>query len=421
LFINNRKRLTQLLKPNSLVVLHANDIMPTNGDGTFPFRQNSELFYVSGIDQEETILILYPDAPKKEWEELLFIKESNEEVATWEGEKYTFETAHATSGISHVHWLQEFEHIFRMLMEQVDHVYLNSNEHIRANNPVQTRDMRFTNWCKRHYPLHSYQRLAPLMHNLRMVKSEIEIDLIKKACEITEKGFRRILPLVKPGLMEYEIEAELIHEFIRNRSRGFAYDPIIASGANTCVLHYNNNNQPCQPGTMILLDVGAEYANYCADMTRVIPVDGLFTKRQRAVYDATLRINRQAQQLLVPGSDMATYQQAVGQIVEQELVGLGLISLADIKRQDPKYPVYKKYFMHGISHHLGLIVHDVANMYKPFQAGMVLTVEPGIYIREESIGVRLETNVVIRDQGVEDLMDNIPIEAGEIEALMHQR
>lgn len=420
LFINNRKKVTQLLQPNSLVVLNANDIMPTNGDGILPFRQNSDLFYFSGIDQEETILILYPDAPKKEWKEILFIKESNEQIAIWEGKKYTFETAHATSGITSIHWLQEFERIFRTLMEQVDHVYLNSNEHIRADNPVQTRDMRFTDWCKSHYPLHNYQRLAPLMHNLRMVKSEIEIGLIKQACDITEKGFRKILPLIKPGIMEYEIEAEFIHEFIRNRSRGFSYEPIIASGANACVLHYNNNNQPCQAGTTILLDVGAEYANYFADMTRVIPVNGRFTKRQRAVYDATLRIMRQAQQLLVPGNDMTTYQQAVGEIVEQELVGLGLLSLENIKRQDPKYPAYKKYFMHGTSHHLGLVVHDVANVYKPFKAGMVLTVEPGIYIREEGLGVRLETNVVIREKGIEDLMANIPIEADEIEALMHQ-
>lgn len=421
LFTNNRKKVTQLLQPNSLVVLNANDIMPNNGDGIFPFRQNSDLFYFSGLDQEETILILYPDAPKKEWKEILFIKESNEQIAIWEGKKYTLETAQATSGISSIHRLQEFESLFRMLMEQVDHVYLNSNEHIRSNNPVQTRDMRFTDWCKSHYPLHSYQRLAPLMHNLRMVKSEIEIELLKQACEITGKGFRRILPLVKPGMMEYEIEAELIHEFIRNRSRGFSYEPIIASGANACVLHYHNNNQTCQAGTTILLDVGAEYANYCADMTRVIPVNGRFTKRQRAVYDATLRIMRQAQQLLIPGNSMATYQQAVGQIVEKELVDLGLLSLAAIKRQDPAYPAYKKYFMHGISHHLGLVVHDVANVYKPFKAGMVLTIEPGIYIPTEGLGMRLENNVVIREKGVEDLMANIPLEADEIEALMQQK
>lgn len=421
LFINNRKKVSQLLQPNSLVVLNANDIMPSNGDGIMPFRQNSDLFYFSGIDQEENILILYPDAPKKEWREILFIKESNENIVIWEGKKYTFETAQATSGISSIYCLDEFEHSFRMLMEQVDHVYLNSNEHIRASNPVETRDMRFTDWCKSRYPLHSYQRVAPLMHHLRMVKSDIEIDLIKKACDITEKGFRRILPLVKPGMMEYEIEAEFSHEFIRNRSRGFSYEPIIAAGANACVLHYVNNNQPCQAGTTILLDVGAEYANYAADMTRVIPVNGRFTARQRAVYNAVLHVMRQAQQMLVSGNDMTTYHQAIVPIVEKELVDLGILSLEDIKRQDPKHPAYKKYFMHGVSHHLGLLVHDVANVYKPFKAGMVLAVEPGIYIREEGLGVRLETNIVIREKGIEDLMANIPLEADEIETLMNQR
>jgi Xaa-Pro aminopeptidase len=421
LFITNRKKLIKLLKPNAICILNANDIMPQNGDGVMAFRQNSDLFYLSGIDQEETILVLFPDAPKKEWKEMLFIKSTNEAMIIWEGQKYTPETAHMTSGIASVHFLEEFESIFRMLMAQADDVYLNSNEHTRSTNLVQTRDTRFINWCKSYYPLHHYQRLAPLMTNVREIKSALEIELIKKACDITEKGFRRILPFIKPGVIEYEIEAEFIHEFIRNRSRGFAYEPIIAAGKNACILHYCNNNQLCKAGQTILLDVGAEYANYASDMTRVVPVSGSFTKRQRTVYDATLRIMQQAKQLLILGNTMATYQQAVIEIVEKELIDLRLISLADIKQQDPKRPAYKKYFMHGVSHHLGLGVHDLANMYTPFAVGMVLTIEPGIYIPEEELGIRLENNVIIREDGVEDLMANIPIQADEIEALMNAK
>jgi Xaa-Pro aminopeptidase len=420
LFINNRKKLMQHLLPNSLVVINANDIMPTNADGIMGFRQNSDLFYLSGIDQEETILILYPDAPKNEWKEILFIKETDEHIAIWEGQKHTHETAKATSGISNIHWLYEFEQVFHTIMEQAEYVYLNSNEHIRADSPVETREIRFIKWCQNKYPLHKYERLARIMHQLRMIKSELEIDLIKQACSITEKGFRRILPLVKPGIMEYEIQAELIHEFIRNRSRGFAYEPIIASGSNACVLHYTNNNQSCEPGASILLDVGAEYANYCSDLTRVIPVSGRFTVRQRNVYNAVLRIMRQAQKMLVPGNDLNTYHQALSEVIEKELVDLGLLTTEEINNQDPKHPAYKKYFMHGVSHHIGLSVHDVGNIYKKFKPGMVLTIEPGIYIREEGLGVRLENNFVIREQGVEDLMVTIPIEADEIEELMQQ-
>lgn len=421
LFITNRERLFNLLPPNALCILNANDIMPQNGDGTIPFRQNSDLFYLSGIDQEETILVLFPDAQKKEWREMLFIKATNETIIIWEGKKYTAEEAQATSGILNIHFLEEFESIFRMLMAQADYVYLNSDEHIRSTNLVQTRDIRFINWCKDRYPLHTYQRLAPLMHQLRMIKSELEVKLIREACAITEKGFRRILSFIKPGVMEYEIESEFIHEFIRNRSRGFAYEPIVAAGKNACVLHYCNNNQPCQAGQTILLDVGAEYANYASDMTRVVPVSGRFTKRQRAVYDATLRVMQDAKQHLTPGNDMATYQQSVAEMVEKELIDLNLISLTDIKQQDKKRPAYKKYFMHSVSHHLGLGVHDVSHMHQPFEAGMVLTIEPGIYIPEEAIGMRLENDVIIREKGVEDLMVNIPIEADEIETLMHAK
>jgi Xaa-Pro aminopeptidase len=420
LFINNRKKLTEHLKPNSLVVLNANDIMPTNGDGVMLFRQNSDLFYLSGIDQKETILILYPDAPKEEWKELLFLKETNAHIMIWEGQKYTEEAARDTSGITNIHWLDAFSAMFKTLMGRAEYVYLNSNEHTRAVLEVQTRDARFREWCKQQYPLHKYERLAPIMQCLRTVKSAIEIDLIREACHITEKGFRKILPRIKPGIMEYEIEAALIGEFIRHRSGGFAYDPIVASGANACVLHYIANNQPCQAGDTILLDVGAEYANYKADLTRVVPVSGRFTQRQRAVYEAVLRVLRLAQQLLVSGNDLDTYHQQVGEVVTQELVGLRLLDRTDIKNQNAKHPAYKKYFMHGTSHHIGLDTHDVGDVYRKLEPGMVLTIEPGIYIREEGLGVRLENNFVIREEGLEDLMASIPIEVEEIEELTHK-
>ena len=421
LFVDNRKKLAQHLKPNSLVVLNANDLMPTNADGVMPFQQNSDLFYLSGIDQEETILVLYPDAKQAQWKEMLFLKKTDEQMMIWEGQKYTQEEARATAGIEHVHWLDEFNAIFHTLMGQVDQVYLNTNEHARADVVVQTRDARFIAWCKQHYPLHRYERLAPIMQYLRAVKSPIEIELMREACVITEKGFRKVLPLINPGIMEYEIEAALIGEFIRHRARGFAYEPIVASGANACVLHYHANNQPCQAGDTILLDAGATYANYCADLTRVIPVDGRFTQRQRAVYDAVLRVMRQAQQMLIPGNDLITYHRAVGEVMEQELVGLGLLDRTDIKHQDPKKPAYKKYFMHGTSHHIGLDTHDVGDVHRKFEPGMVFTIEPGIYIREEGLGIRLENDYVIREDGPENLMATIPIEAEEIEALMHQR
>ena len=421
LFINNRKKLVQYLKPNSVVVLNANDIMPADADDVLPFRQNSDLFYLSGIDQAETILVLYPDAPQASWKEMLFLRETNEHTMIWKGQQCTPEEAWDLAGIAHIHTLEEFRTIFHRLMGQAIHVYLNTNEHARAANPVQTRDARFIAWCKRHYPLHQYERLAPIMQQLRAVKSAIEIDLMRAACAITEKGFRKILPLIKPGIMEYALEAELIAEFIRNRAQGFAYDPIIASGANACVLHYKANNQPCQAGDVILVDTGAAYAHYCADLTRAMPVSGYFTQRQRAVYNAVLRVMQQAKQMLVPGNDLTTYHQAVGKVMEEELVGLGLLDRTDIRNQGPNKPAYKKYFMHGTSHHIGLNTHDVGNVYSKFKPGMVLTIEPGIYIREEGLGIRLENNVVIREDGLEDLTATIPIEAEEIEDLMNAR
>lgn len=421
LFVENRQRFVKQLKPNSIAVFNSNDIMPTNADGNMGFRQNNDLFYLCGIDQEETILVIYPDAKDGVHKEVLFLRETNEHIAIWEGHKYTREEAFATSGIRKIYWLSQFETIFNTLMTEADHVYLNTNEHTRAVVEVETRDARFIKWCKEKYPMHKYERSAPIMHTLRAIKSKYEVDLIQQACNITEKGFRRLLGFIKPGVWEYEIEAELIHEFVRNRSRGFAYGPIIASGANACVLHYVENNQQCKDGEVILLDVAAEYANYASDLTRAVPVNGKFTKRQRDVYNAVLRVMRAATKMLVVGNTMDAYHKEVGRIMEQELIGLGLLNANDVKNQDPSSPLYKKYFMHGTSHFLGLDVHDVGHRHRPFEDGMVFTCEPGIYIPEEGLGIRLENNILITAKGPVDLMANIPIEADEIEELMNSK
>lgn len=419
LYIENRKRILNHLKPNAIAVFNSNDIMPTNADGVMPFRQNNDLLYLSGIDQEESVLVLFPDAKNDKHKEVLFVKETSDAIAIWEGAKLTKEQATAQSGIKTVYWTSQFDQVFHALMTQASTVYLNQNEHLRAIVTVETRDDRFRKSCKEKYPLHEYERLAPIMRKLRPIKSSLEIEAMRQACAITEKGFRRVLPFVKPGVMEYEIEAELMHEFLRNRSRGFAYEPIVASGANACVLHYIENNKVCNEGDVLLLDVGAEYANYASDLSRSIPVSGRFTERQRQVYDAVLRVMKAATAMLVPGTLHEAYHEEVGKIMESELIGLGLLDKHDVSKQDPKNPLYKKYFMHGTSHHLGLDVHDVEERTTLFAEGMVLTVEPGIYIREESLGIRLENDVLITNNGPEDLMKNIPLEAEEIEELMN--
>jgi Xaa-Pro aminopeptidase len=420
LYIKNRQKLKDRLPAKSLAVFHSNDIMPTNADGTMRFRQNNDLFYLTGIDQEETILIICPDFPDPNLREILFLRETNEHIAIWEGHKYTKEEAFETSGINNIQWVSNFEQVLNTLMSLSQHVLLNTNEHLRADIQVETRDARFIKKCKERYPLHHYHRVAPLMHQLRAIKEREEIDQMQIACDITEKGFRRVLSFVKPGVTEFEIEAEYIHEFVRNRSKGFAYEPIIASGGNACVLHYIENKETCKDGDLILMDVGAEYGNYNADMTRTIPVNGRFSKRQRAVYDAVLRVKNAASNILSPGINIQDYHKEVGLIMQSELLGLGLLDQNDIKNQDPKWPAYKKYFMHGTSHHLGLDVHDVGTMHDPISPGMVFTVEPGIYIPAEGFGIRLENNIVIQEEGYFDLMRNIPIEAEEIEELMSQ-
>ena len=419
LFIKNREKLKALLKPNAVVLVYSNDIMPTNGDGTMPFRQNSNLLYLSGIDQEESVLMLAPDYPDPKLREVLFLRETSEMIATWEGHKYSKAEAQAQSGIETVMWNEEFGRTLQNVMAESACVYLDSNEHIRRVSEVETRTDRFVKWCHNQYPLFEYERLYPLLSGLRPVKEQPEIDLISHACKITERGFRRVLSFVKPGTWEFEVEAEYLHEFVRNRSRGFAYEPIVAGGGNSCVLHYVANDRKLETGDLLLMDVGAEYAHYNADMTRVIPACGWFTPRQRKVYKAVLRVKKAATEMLVPGNNLTDYNREVGKLVESELLGLGLIDRTDIKNQNPDQPAYKTYFMHGTSHHLGLDVHDVGSHFMEFVPGMVLTVEPGIYIPDENIGIRLEDNVVIRESGPENLMANIPIEEEEIEELMH--
>ncbi len=418
LFIENRKRFAASLKPNSIALFVSNDILPTNADGAMGFVQNSDLFYLTGVDQEETILLIYPDAKNGAHKEVLFVRETNETIAIWEGAKLTKEQATATSGIKNVMWVHGFEAFLKTVIFQAEHIYLNSNEHSRRYIDTETAEMRFNKNIISKFPLHKVERSAPIMHKLRAIKSSYEVALIQQACNITEKGFRRLLGFVKPGVMEYEIEAELVHEFVRNRSRGFAYGPIIASGGNACVLHYVDNNKECKAGDVILLDVAAEYANYASDLTRCVPVSGKFTPRQKEVYNAVLRVMRAATKMLVVGNTIPEYHKAVGHLMEKELVDLGLITLDDIKNQNPEWPAYKKYFMHGTSHFLGLDVHDVGDFNRPLEAGMVFTCEPGIYIPQENLGIRIENDILITANGPDDLMKNIPIEADEIEALM---
>ena len=419
LFIKNRAKFTGQMKPNSVAVFNSNDIYPVSADSTLPFAQHRDIFYLSGVDQEESILLLFPDAPYAHQKEILFLKETSAHIAVWEGEKLTKEKAFEVSGVKTVYWLQDFEKILFELMTYCDTIYVNTNEHYRQSVTTETREARFVKWWKAQYPAHQVAKSNPILQHIRSIKEQEEIALIQQACDITNKGFRRLLPFVKPGVMEYEIEAELIHEFVRNRSKGFAYTPIIASGNNANVLHYIENNQACKAGDLLLLDVAAEYANYSSDMTRTIPVSGTFTPRQKAVYNAVLRVKNEATKLLVPGEFWKNYHLEVGKIMTSELLGLGLIDKADIQNENPEWPAYKKYFMHGTSHHLGLDTHDYGLLHKPIEANMVFTVEPGIYIPAEGFGIRLEDNVVVQAQGEPfNLMRDIPIEVDEIESLM---
>ena len=421
LFIKNRKKFTAAMQPNSVAVFNSNDIYPVSADSTLPFAQHRDIFYLSGVDQEESILLLFPDAPYAHQKEILFLKETNEHIAVWEGEKLTKERAFEVSGIKNVIWLQDFDKTLKELMSYAETIYINTNEHYRANIETETREGRFVKKWKADYPAHRVAKSNPILQRIRSVKEQEEMDLIQQACDITEKGFKRILSFVKPNVMEYEIEAEFAHEFLRNRSKGFAYTPIIASGNNANVLHYIENNQECKAGDLILLDVGAEYANYSSDMSRTIPVSGKYTARQKQVYNAVLKVKNEATKLLTPGTLWKEYHVEVGKLMTSELLGLGLLDKANVQNENPDWPAYKKYFMHGTSHHMGLDTHDYGLLREPMQANMVFTVEPGIYIPQEGFGIRLEDDVVIQANGEPfNFMRNIPIESDEIESLMNK-
>ena len=419
LFSGNRARLTDLLKPKSMAIVLSNDVIPSNADGTLGFRQNNDFFYLTGIDQEESILILFPDFPDEHFREILLIRETSEHIKIWEGEKLSKAQATDISGIRKVVWVKSFESIMRKLVFESEQVYLNLNEHDGGDWKFQTRERRFIADFKEQFPLHRIERLAPLMHQLRVIKHPLEIEILRKAISISGKGLRRMAQFLKPNVYEFELEAELTHEFLINRSRGHAFHPIIASGANACVLHYVTNNQQCKSGELVLLDFGAEYGNYNADITRCLPVNGRFTNRQKEVYQAVLRILYAARKMIVSGNTMDKLRKEVGKVIEYELIELGLLNHHEVEKQDPEAPLYRRYFPHGISHHLGLDVHDVGSRYQTFKPGMVFTCEPGIYIPEEEMGIRLENDILITENGNIDLMEGIPLTIDEIEELMN--
>ena len=419
LFIDNRERFKSMMEPNSLAIFHSNDIYPTSADGTMPFKQATDILWLSGVDQEDSVLVIFPDAKRNEDKELLFLTETNDLIAVWEGEKLTKKEAFEVSGIQTVYWLSEFDTIMKSLMSQTENVYLLTQEHLRRNTPVQTREMRLNNELKNIYPNHNYKRSAPFLNKLRAIKTALEIEVMKIAAEITAAGFNRVLKFLKSDCWEHEIEAEFIHEFVKRRSRGFAYSPIIGSGSNACVLHYLENNKRCISGDLVLIDVGAEYANYACDVTRCFPVNGKFTDRQREVYESVLRVEKASIELLKPGAVLSEYHKRVGDLMTKELINLNLLSQEEVDNQNPSWPAYKKYFMHGTSHYLGLDVHDYGLWDgSPMEAGMVFTCEPGIYIPEEGIGIRIEDDILITSNGYINLTKEIPKEVSEIEAAM---
>ena len=418
LFTENRRKFTDLLKPKSLAIFTSNDAYPTSADGHLPFKQHSDILYLSGADQEESILVLFPDAHKKELRGVLFLKETNDLIAVWEGAKYSKEEAFEISGIQTVFWLTDFDRVFHEMVVNSERIYMNGNEHLRAHVDTELRHDRMNKWIKETYPAHEFERSQPLLHRVRGTKSEKEIEVLRMAAAVTKKGYERVLKFLKPGVWEYELEAEFMHEFLVNRSRGFAYTPIIAAGGNANVLHYIENNEQCNDGDLVLFDVGAEYGNYTCDVTRCFPVNGKFTARQKEIYNAVLRVHDGAISMLRPGIMLDVFHQQVGDLMTQELLALGLISAKDVENQDPSWPAYKKYFMHGTSHYLGLDVHDYGLWTVPVEEGMVFTVEPGIYLPEEGIGIRIEDDIVITADGHENLTRSIPKTVNEIEAFM---
>jgi len=420
LFKRNRSNFKAQMKPNTIAILVANDVKHNNADDIMGFTQNNDLFYLSGIDQEETILVLYPDAHKKENREILFIKKTNDHIKIWDGEKLTQEEASEISGVKRVAWLEDFENVLQLMAFEADGFYLGHNEHIkRVTKDQETRQDRMIAWCKKKYPLHEYHRAAKITRELRPIKSPEEVALMQKAADISVDSFERVLKACKPGIKEYELEAELTYNLIRSGGSHHAFMPIVASGKNACALHYNTNDDVCQDGEMILLDFGVCYANYNSDTTRCFPVNGRFSERQAAVYTSVLHCLKEGSALLKPGVIHAEYEQHMARLVEAELIKLGVLDAAEVARQDSEKPLYKKYFMHGTAHHIGLDVHDVGLYSRTLEAGMVFTCEPGIYIPEEGIGCRLENDYLLTKDGNINLTAAMPIEIADIEALMN--
>ena len=421
LYNQNRARFIKKMKPNSIAIFPSNLNLPENGDAQYAFRPNSDILWLSGIRQEKTMVVLYPDNPDVYAREILVLLRPNEHLEKWEGHKLRKEEATSISGIKNVQWLDSFDAVLHVMMHQADTVYLNSNENDRLDLSIPRLDLTYVNEIKNRYPLHQYERAAKITRELRAIKTKEEVAVTQVAVDITEKAFRRVMQFIKPGVMEYEIEAEITHEFLRNRATRHAYGCILASGDRARTLHYVENNQACKNGELILMDFGAEYGNYCADMTRTIPVNGKFTKRQKDVYNACLAVHNYAKSILKPGISILAYTAKVNVYMEQQLVNLGLISKADIKNQDPANPAYRKYFYHGVTHHLGIDVHDIGTKHLPIKEGMLFTVEPGIYIEEEQMGIRIENNIWITKTGHVDLFKNIPITVEEIERCMKRK
>ncbi|HNP21181.1 MAG TPA: aminopeptidase P family protein [Panacibacter sp.] len=418
IFIENRKRFMKEMKPNSIAIFNSNDEVPSNGDALFRFQQNTDLYWLCGIEQEDTMVVLFPDCPDPKYKEVLVLVRPNELKEKWDGKRLRAAEATALCGIETIVWLDSLDALLQPWIHAADHIYLNSNENDRKGSTLETRDYRYAQEMKRRYPLHNYERSAKIMRNVRAVKSKFEVDAMQTAIDITEKAFRRLLQFIKPGVMEYEIEAELVHEFLRNRARGEAYGSIIASGDRARTLHYVFNNEACKDGELVLMDFGANYGGYAADLTRTVPVNGKFTKRQKEVYNACLHLHNYAKRLLKPGTRIVDYHDMVGEEATKTFLKIGLLKKEDVKNEDKANRAYRKYLYHGISHHLGIDVHDLGPKTEPLKEGMILTVEPGIYIEEEQMGVRIENNVWLTKRGNVDLMQNIPVEADEIERLM---
>ena len=421
LFTENRKRFVKEMQPSSIAIFNSNDELPTNADQLFYFKQNSDLYWLTGIDQEDTMLVLYPNNPDKNNKEVLVLVRPNEAKEKWDGKRLTKEQAQQISGIQNIVWLDSLDALLQMWVHHSDNIYLNTNENDRKANYVPVRDYRYADAMRKQYPLHNFLRSAKITKQLRAIKTAAEIEVMKVAMEITNQTFRYLLQYIKPGVTEYEIEAEIWHQFLKQRATRPAYGSIIASGDNARILHYVNNNQVCKDGDMLLMDFGAEYANYCADLTRTIPVNGKFTKRQKDLYNGCLHLHNYAKTILKPGISIIDYTEKVGDEATKVFEKLGLITKTQIKNENPTDRAYRKYLYHGISHHLGIDVHDVGARFTPIQAGMVFTIEPGIYVEEEQFGIRIENNFWVTKNGNIDLMKNIPITVEEIEALMKRK